>query len=160
MAHLAEVAGYVADERFDPAAIAAAWLHDVVEDTSVTIADIAAEFGQEMALMIEALTDPSGWAMLPLSKRKPMQAARIKAQAGRVKIIKLADQISNVRSVLFDPPSDWESSKSQAYIAGALLVGRACAGSCLELDIILERYATEAQSVMEKTGTAFGGPIG
>lgn len=98
--HLAEVASYVADETLDHLAIAAAWLHDVVKDTPT---DIAEAFGEEVARIIDLLTDPADWSCKPLAERKPLQLARIKDQDARVKMIKLADQISNIRSVFLDP---------------------------------------------------------
>jgi len=139
--HLAEVASYVADEQLDHSAIAAAWLHDTVEDTPTSLADIAKAFGEEVSRMVDLLTDPADWSRKPLAERKPLQAARIKNQETQVKVIKLADQISNIRSVILDPPIDWDPDTSQAYISGALAVGRACAGASVRLDALLELYA-------------------
>lgn len=143
--HLAEVASYVADEKMDHLAIAAAWLHDVIEDTPTVVAEIADTFGDEVARIVDLLTDPADWSCKALAERKPLQAARIKEQDARVKVIKLADQISNIRSVILDPPVDWSQSKSRDYINGALFVGRACVGASLRLDHLLESYAAAGQ---------------
>ena len=142
--HLAEVASYVADETLSQIVIAGAWLHDSVEDTPTTNRLIAKSFGQELAQIVELLTDPPSWAQKPLHERKLLQANRIASQTDQVKIIKLADQISNIRSVRLDPPIAWDQAKSHSYIDGALLVGRACAGSSDRLDAILESYAKES----------------
>lgn len=139
--HLSEVASYVSDEALGDVYVAAAWLHDVVEDTAVTVTDIEAEFGLEVAGMVSALTDPPDWAQKPLAARKLLQADRIALQNNSVRLIKLADQISNIRSVLLDPPSDWNENKSAAYIEGAYEVGRACGGVSAHLDALLRKYA-------------------
>jgi len=61
--HLEEVANLVANAGLSDAAVAAAWLHDVVEDQDVTVATITATFGMEIATMVLALTDePPGRA--------------------------------------------------------------------------------------------------
>ena len=57
--HLEAVAGMVAAVTDDPEVIAAAWLHDTVEDTPATLDDIEAEFGKPVADLVEELTDIS-----------------------------------------------------------------------------------------------------
>jgi GTP diphosphokinase / guanosine-3',5'-bis(diphosphate) 3'-diphosphatase len=126
--HLAEVAGYVADEGWPEVVVAAAWLHDVVEDTPVTVAELRSAFGDDVAEVVAGLTDPEGHAGLPLHERKRRQARRLGGLPEEVKVVKLADQVSNVRSVVDDPPLDWEGTKCLAYLAGAAEVAAACGG--------------------------------
>ena len=57
--HLREVALLVAEHGGDDAMIAAAWLHDVVEDTAITLDEITAHFGEDVASLVFALTDVS-----------------------------------------------------------------------------------------------------
>src|ERR1044072_1282783 len=57
--HLKAVAGLVAGVTDDPEMIAAAWLHDVVEDTPVTLDDVAREFGGAVARLVGELTQVS-----------------------------------------------------------------------------------------------------
>ena len=140
--HLAEVAGYVADESMEAGLIAAAWLHDAVEDTQVSCAEIEEHFGALVAATVAGLTDPDDFASMPLSKRKLKQAERVAGLGDDIKIIKLADQISNMRSVIFDPPLAWSPEKSKEYIEGANLVGRACGNVSARLTNILDRYFT------------------
>src|SRR5262249_6200576 len=57
--HLKAVAELVAAVTDDPEMIAAAWLHDVVEDTPVTLDDVEKEFGAAVARLVDGLTDVS-----------------------------------------------------------------------------------------------------
>ena len=101
--HLAEVSSYVVDEGVPESVVAAAWLHDVVEDTKVTLDMIRCEFGEPVHRLVAGLTDPKDFSALSLEERKLKQAERLATLTDDIKIIKLADQISNIKSVLFDP---------------------------------------------------------
>src|SRR5262245_1013702 len=57
--HLRRVAEVLATVTDDPEMIAAAWLHDVVEDTPTTIEDVEQEFGRSVRELVDALTDVS-----------------------------------------------------------------------------------------------------
>lgn len=57
--HLVNVADIVSSVTDDPEMIAAAWLHDVVEDTPVSLQDVHSEFGEGVAELVESLTDIS-----------------------------------------------------------------------------------------------------
>ena len=72
---------------------AAAWLHDVVEDTDTTIEDIYVEFGTRVGDLVDALTDGAGPTRL-IKKQKPYTT--IPNVKGAV-LVKLADRIANVR---------------------------------------------------------------
>lgn len=132
--HLAEVAYLVENAGGSDNGIAAAWLHDVVEDTETTIQDIEVLFGKDISLLVDGLTDPPHFSGLPLSQRKPMQAERLLAKSSEIKLVKLCDQISNVSIVYVDPPIDWAEEKSLSYVTGAKLIADVCLGICEELD--------------------------
>ncbi len=132
--HLAEVADLARGAGLDDDAVAAAWLHDIVEDTDVTIEDITRLFGAEIAHMVDGLTDPPHYVGLPLEERKQAQADRLASKSETVKAVKLCDQISNVRSVLYDPPTDWLLEKSFLYIQGAKKIAGICHGIVPALD--------------------------
>jgi GTP diphosphokinase / guanosine-3',5'-bis(diphosphate) 3'-diphosphatase len=135
--HLAEVSAYVADEGRAETVVAAAWLHDVVEDTDATLADVRAAFGDEVARLVDGLTDPDGYGAMPLTERKRRQAARLAAHSDDVKIIKLADQLSNVKRVIDDPPLDWDAAACLVYIEGAVAVAAAAAGVAPRLETLI-----------------------
>jgi guanosine-3',5'-bis(diphosphate) 3'-pyrophosphohydrolase len=143
--HLAEVASYVADESMDDRVIAAAWLHDAVEDTPASLAEIKENFGPFVASLVDGLTDPLDYAAMGLGQRKLRQAERVARLSDHVKIIKLADQISNLRSVILDPPIDWSPEKAKEYIKGANIVGQACGDASARLTEILRYYFAYSQ---------------
>lgn len=138
--HLAEVAAAVSDEGWPEAVVAAAWLHDVVEDTGVGIDAVRSAFGRDVAAIVAGLTDPPDWAALPLPERKRHQVARVARMADEVKVVKLADQLSNVRSVVDDPPLDWDAATCLAYLEGAAAVAAACRGAAPRLGELLDRH--------------------
>ncbi|MBI2041785.1 MAG: bifunctional (p)ppGpp synthetase/guanosine-3',5'-bis(diphosphate) 3'-pyrophosphohydrolase [Candidatus Nealsonbacteria bacterium] len=127
--HPQEVAKIVSDSGGSDEEIATAWLHDLVEDTSTTLAEIEKLFGSEVAKIVDGVTDPPDFKGLPLLIRKARQAERVRSESASIKRVKLADQIVNVRS-LADPPVSWSKQKCLDYIEGARLV----AGECSEVD--------------------------
>lgn len=85
-------------------ALAAAMLHDVVEDTDVTISEIRDTFGPEVALMVDELTDVSTPADGNRAARKALDRRHTAAASPLSKMIKLADLIDNADSILrYDP---------------------------------------------------------
>lgn len=128
--HLAEVAAYVANEVADEGVaevlVVAAWLHDVVEDTDATIDDVRRAFGEAVAAIVAGLTDPPDFAAMPLVVRKRRQAARVADAPWAVRLVKLADQVANIRSVAEDPPLAWGTEDCRAYLDGASAVAAAC----------------------------------
>ncbi|HVB10475.1 MAG TPA: bifunctional (p)ppGpp synthetase/guanosine-3',5'-bis(diphosphate) 3'-pyrophosphohydrolase [Bacillota bacterium] len=100
--HPLAVAGIVADLGLDGATIAAALLHDVVEDTGISLDAIRAEFGDEVAMLVDGLTK---LARLPVGGRAEEQAENLRkmliamARDIRVILIKLADRLHNMRTL-------------------------------------------------------------
>jgi (p)ppGpp synthase/HD superfamily hydrolase len=116
--------------------IASAWLHDAIEDgPAVTLKQIRQLFGPEVAKLVDGLTDPPEFKGLELWERKTRQAERLITKKESVKLVKVADQISNVLSVAIDPPVEWGRTKCLAYVAGASLIVDQCVGVSLYLDI-------------------------
>ncbi len=96
------VADILAGYGLDEATLAAALLHDTVEDTDVSLEEIAAEFGEEVAELIDGVTKLD---RIRFSSREEAQAATIRKMAIamakdiRVLLIKLADRLHNVRTL-------------------------------------------------------------
>jgi (p)ppGpp synthase/HD superfamily hydrolase len=103
--HPAEVAEMVSTRPHDPEMIAAAWLHDVVEDTGVTITDIHREFGPVVASYVHWLTNPSKIEDGNREQRKELDRAFIRNAPAEVKTVKLADLISNCSSIVKHDPN-------------------------------------------------------
>jgi (p)ppGpp synthase/HD superfamily hydrolase len=102
--HPAEVAGIVAEAGGTPEMIAAAWLHDTVEDTGVTSELIRAEFGDEVAMLVGWLTDVSRPDHGNRAARKAVDRAHTAAAPAEAQTIKLADLICNTKSIVAHDP--------------------------------------------------------
>ena len=79
--------------------VAAAWLHDTVEDTSITIEDIISRFGEEVASLVMGLTNPSKGMDASREERKRIDREHLARQSNEVKLIKLCDRIDNLRDL-------------------------------------------------------------
>jgi GTP pyrophosphokinase len=101
-AHPLEVAGILTDLKLDTPTIATALLHDTVEDTSTTIADIETEFGPEIAGLVDGVTKLS---QLELFSERTRQAENFRklmlamSNDIRVLLVKLADRLHNMRTL-------------------------------------------------------------
>jgi (p)ppGpp synthase/HD superfamily hydrolase len=98
--HPAAVAELVRSVPHTDAMVAAALLHDVVEDTPVTLAEIEAAFGAEVAELVEALTDVSRPEDGNRTVRKAIDRAHTAGASPAAKTVKLADLIDNTRSIV------------------------------------------------------------
>jgi guanosine-3',5'-bis(diphosphate) 3'-pyrophosphohydrolase len=96
----------------DPVIIAAALLHDTVEDCGVTPAQLALKFGQEVSDVVAEVTDDKS---LPKAKRKELQVEHAANVSDRAKLVKLADKIANVRDIGQNPPADWSLDRKHEY---------------------------------------------
>jgi len=112
--HVIEVAQLVAStlEQPDADLIAAALLHDTVEDTGATLAELTDLFGADTAALVAEVTDDKS---LPKAERKRLQVANAPHKTPRAQSIKLADKISNLRSILKSPPADWNAQRKAEY---------------------------------------------
>ncbi|WP_067821340.1 HD domain-containing protein [Actinomadura kijaniata] len=85
----------------DPDMLAAALLHDVVEDTDATVADVEAEFGEGVAELVDWLTKPPAAGPDRQAKRaaKAAYLRRLGDAPERAVLVKLADRVSNVQTL-------------------------------------------------------------
>ncbi len=103
--HPAAVARQVAGVTNDESMICAAWLHDVVEDTPVTLDEIAQQFGDEVARLVGELTRVSRSGEGTRSARKRLDLEHTRAASPSAKTIKLADLIDNLTSIADHDPA-------------------------------------------------------
>ncbi|HEV3280537.1 MAG TPA: bifunctional (p)ppGpp synthetase/guanosine-3',5'-bis(diphosphate) 3'-pyrophosphohydrolase [Acidimicrobiales bacterium] len=111
--HPLAVAGIVADLGLDALTIAAALLHDAVEDTGVTTEVIERDFGPSVALIVDGVTKLD---RLQFDSKEAQQAATVRkmlvamANDWRVLIIKLADRLHNMRTLAVMP--EWKQRRT------------------------------------------------
>jgi GTP pyrophosphokinase len=107
--HPLEVAGILTDLKLDTPTIATALLHDTVEDTSTTIADIESDFGAEIAGLVDGVTKLS---QLELFSERTKQAENFRklmlamSNDIRVLLVKLADRLHNMRTLSYIKNAD------------------------------------------------------
>ena len=106
--HSVEVAKILADLQLDSVTVACGLLHDVVEDTDVTVADVEREFGREVASIIDGLTKiaklPSGGSTQERQVESYRKLLLSIAREARVIVVKLADRLHNMRTLDYLPP--------------------------------------------------------
>ena len=112
--HLIEVAGLVAMALSQPDTnlVIAALLHDTIEDTETTREELIGRFGSDVADLVVELTDDKS---LPKAERKRLQIEHAPKMSVRAQTIKLADKLSNLRSILSSPPPDWDYRRKREY---------------------------------------------
>lgn len=98
--HPAEVVAIVKSVPHTPAMLAAAWLHDTVEDTPVTIEEIRAEFGDEIATLVGWLTDVSKPTDGKRAVRKAIDRQHTADAPAEAQTVKCCDLISNTMSIV------------------------------------------------------------
>lgn len=95
VSHSFTVGMILAEQGFGEDVVIAGLLHDVVEDTDVTIEQIQSRFGKHVAELVAAVTDPPD---LPFEERKHHQAVKLTDASDEVKAIKAADVLHNLYS--------------------------------------------------------------
>lgn len=116
--HLIEVAELIAGAtpQLDINLVMAGLLHDTIEDTGVTARELEQSFGSDVtALVLEATDDKS----LPKEVRKALQVKNAPTRSPRAQTLKLADKISNLRSLSTSPPAEWSAERKREYFEWA-----------------------------------------
>jgi guanosine-3',5'-bis(diphosphate) 3'-pyrophosphohydrolase len=96
----------------DVEVLCAALLHDTVEDTATTHAELANAFGSRIARIVGEVTDDK---LLPPAERKRMQVEHAPRLSQEAKLIKLADKICNLRDIVVRPPAKWDVQRRREY---------------------------------------------
>ncbi|MBM4209957.1 MAG: HD domain-containing protein [Gammaproteobacteria bacterium] len=96
----------------DPAVLAAALLHDTIEDTQTSLQELQGEFGERVARIVMEVTDERS---LHWRARKKLQVSRARLASTAARQVKLADKICNLRSMISAPPNGWSIDRQRAY---------------------------------------------
>ena len=125
--HPLQVAAILTDLKLDDATIAAALLHDTIEDTDATRAEIDRLFGHDIGVLVEGLTKLK---KLDLVSKEAKQAENLRklllaiADDVRVLLIKLADRLHNMRTLAYRPPEARRVTAEETLDIYAPLAGR------------------------------------
>jgi len=98
---------------FDMVVILSAILHDCVEDTDTTFAEIEQEFGHEICQVVQEVTDDK---TLPPYQRKQLLVQRAPMLSHNAKVLKLADLLCNLRDLEKSTPIGWTTGKVLQYV--------------------------------------------
>src|SRR6516162_9416286 len=107
LTHLLEVAHILADMRMDATALAAALLHDVIEDTEFPVSRIEERFGEETARLVEGVTKIGRLSMASAETRQAENVRKMvlaMVNDVRVVVVKLADRLHNMRTLQYLEP--------------------------------------------------------
>jgi (p)ppGpp synthase/HD superfamily hydrolase len=107
----------------NPDILAAAILHDTVEDTETSLGELALEFGERTARIVAEVTDNKS---LPKEKRKCLQIEHAPELSDEAALVKVADKISNVKDVISNPPDGWDEERRKQYVEWASSVVGKC----------------------------------
>jgi (p)ppGpp synthase/HD superfamily hydrolase len=145
--HLIEVADLVATAGAHEDAICAALLHDAIEDQGITAATIAGLFGPDVAAMVCEVSDDR---TLSKAERKAAQIAAAPNLSAGAKLVKLADKISNVRSVAISPPVEWSPRRRDEYVEFCCRVVAGLRGANTALEDLFDEAVRSARSAANR----------
>ena len=139
----------------DVEVLMAAILHDTIEDTKTTRAELERHFGPVVASVVTEVTDEKGQSK---KLRKGMQVAHAPRLSGRAKLVKLADKISNLRDIVGRPPAKWGKRRKQEYFDWAKQVVDGLRGIHPPLEAEFDRvYAMRPASAPARTARSGAG---
>lgn len=132
-------------EVFDDTTLAAAVLHDTIEDTETTREELDITFGIEIRRLIDEVTDDK---KLVKQDRKRLQIEHAPHLSRRAKLIKLADLSCNLADVIDHPPVEWSSERRCDYLAWTEKVIAGCRGTNDKLEQHYDRLIRKGRQAL------------
>lgn len=133
----------------DPATLAAALLHDTIEDTRTTYEELRGAFGQRVAKTVLEVTDNK---RLRKHTRKRLQVEHAPTLSRSAKLVKLADKICNLRDLGDHPPVGWDKKRRREYFDWAKRVTDGMRGTNRRLETAFDAaYARRPRLKMRKS---------
>jgi len=133
----------------DPVALQAALLHDTIEDTEATAADLEREFGPEVVGVVLEVSDDKS---LPKEERKRLQVEHAPKLSERAKLVKLGDKICNVVDVASNPPAGWSVERRTEYLDWTEAVVEGCRGVNPGLEAHYDLVLEKARAAVRPAG--------
>lgn len=144
LANVLKNEGGIADGKV----LAAALLHDTIEDTDATVEELEAAFGKEITTIVLEVTDDKS---LPKAERKRLQVEHACSISHRAKLVKLADKICNLRDMSVSPPAGWPEKRVQEYFEWAKAVVEGLRGTNSALEKLFDSiYAQRTPSSVQE----------
>lgn len=132
----------------DDIVLAAALLHDTVEDTDTTLDEIEREFGKTARDVVAEVTDDK---MLSAEERKQHQIDHAPHLSDRARLVKLADKIANLHDILSSPPDGWSTQRKLDYFHWAKQVIDPIRGSNTILEQIFDDVYERGIHILSKS---------
>jgi guanosine-3',5'-bis(diphosphate) 3'-pyrophosphohydrolase len=132
----------VTGEESDNEVLQAAALHDTVEKTATKASELNFQFGENVFHLVMEVTDHSSEND---SEKFQQQLQRVGSLSKKARLIKLADKIANVKSLLSYPPEGWDIEKRSLYINWADRIISALRGTNDKLEAHYDEVISEAR---------------
>jgi GTP diphosphokinase / guanosine-3',5'-bis(diphosphate) 3'-diphosphatase len=141
--HLIEVAALLANVGGigDEDVLVSAVLHDVVEDTPVSLEEVGRFFGERVERIVGNLSDDK---TLAKDERKRLVLERLGRADQSTKLVKLADLCSNISSF----PADWSRQRCRDYLEWSRRAASLCGGISEPLDAVYQERWTRASAML------------
>jgi guanosine-3',5'-bis(diphosphate) 3'-pyrophosphohydrolase len=130
----------------------AAILHDTIEDTATTRAEILEGFGEEILMIVLEVTDDKSQEKMT---RKRIQVLHAPSLSKPARLIKLGDKLVNCCDILKNPPSNWPLTRRQNYIQWGADVIAQIRGTNAALEEAFDAMLAEAQAQLNFTIKSF-----
>ena len=138
----------------DPEILAAAVLHDTIEDTETSGEELESRFGPRIRRLVEEVTDDKS---LPKEVRKDLQIAHAPDLSEGAKQIKIADKTCNARDVTHAAPEGWSGERRLEYLEWTQEVVAGCRGVNPELEALYDRAFAEGRRLVSEAEPASEG---
>ena len=127
--------------------LCAAMLHDTIEDTETTEAELRLTFGDKITAIVLEVTDDKS---LDKAARKQQQIEHAPHISIEAKMVKLADKICNLRDILATPPAGWPLERKLAYFEWANDVVAGLRGTNIKLERVFDELLLQGKSLSEQ----------
>jgi GTP diphosphokinase / guanosine-3',5'-bis(diphosphate) 3'-diphosphatase len=127
--------------------LAAAVLHDTIEDTDTTAEELRTVFGDNVTFLVQECTDDKS---LPRADRKRLQEEHAPRLSVGAKQIKMGDKVSNMRDMVENPPPDWSWERRSEYLNWCWRVYNGLKGVNSDLEQLFERRHTESRRLLDE----------